>query len=309
MPTNFIKRIGLEMEGGWNRRPLCEVIRDGSVDVRAEIVGEVCSPPYHKPENAEAWIRKHHPTVVNQSCGFHIHVSVEAGLYMRLMTREFYGYFIEAYRVWGNTAFQIAVTDNAARFWERMTGRNRYCTDQWEPDRQATVVNRQSNTWDTRYAHLNFCWARHGTLESRLLPMFSDPTLTVSGMHKFLDIVNTWLEQSLQRPEDDLSTAVAEDAELNLGPEVIRIPDLIGVTMAEPPPVAIDGEVTDYQRFLRELMPSVWNTPPEPARASSWEEAADSVRQAARPPRPRSNPIRPANEWVLTDPMSSNTDD
>lgn len=260
---NYIKRIGLELEGGWRSRPNCELHRDSSVEVRADYVGEASSPPYAHVANAEAWLRRFHPPIVNGSCGFHIHISVDPGYYCLLMCRSFYDAYIEAYRAWAMRVFPNGpINDNAIRFFDRFSGDNRYCAGVFDPDSQTTTVNRQSGTWDNRYRQLNFCWAMHGTLESRLLPMFSDVELSVGGMHVFLNVVNTWLEQAIARPEQGMEARLDEGDGLTMEPELVRLPDITGV---EPHPLAAGvSPITDYHSFLRTILPQVFRDAPTP---------------------------------------------
>lgn len=265
MPTNYIKRIGLELEGGWRTRPGWELRRDGSVEVRADYVGELSSPPYSNLANAEMWMRRYYPHIVNTSCGFHIHVSLEPGLYSRLMCREFYEAFVKAYHDWGTTTFDgQRSTDNAVRFFQRLEGQNRYCATRFQPDIQTQVTSRQNPTvWESRYALLNFCWSLHGTLESRLLPMFNNVELSVSAMRVFTNLINSWLETEITKPEEALVVDVKEDAELNLGEEIIRIPDAPAAPVEEP-----SGGI-DWEDLLANVMPGVFARPqpppPEPA--------------------------------------------
>lgn len=269
MPTNYIKRIGVEMEGGWRSRPSIELRRDGSVEVRADYVGEVSSPPYFKPDNVELWIRKHHPHIVNSSCGFHVHISVEPGHYSMLMCREFYDAYLRAYRQWGETSFSnpgLVASNDAARFYERLNGGNRYCQGRWDPDTQTLATNRQNPAWDSRYSHLNFCWSLHGTLESRLLPMFGLADYTTSSMRVFLNVVNEWLESMNAAPPPPMESSLIEEAELGLGGEVVKLPDAI---LVETPPAATITRPANYGEFLRNLMPNVFSAlsddqPPTP---------------------------------------------
>jgi hypothetical protein len=249
---NFIKRIGLELEGGWRNRPAWDVRRDGSVEIpRAELVGEISSPPYSMIENAEAWMRKYYPQTVNHTCGFHIHISLAPGHYSMLMCEEFYAKFIAAYRKWGEETFRVPagapVAPEAARFYERLNGGNRFCQAQFNPDIQTQVVSRQNPTvWDTRYAQLNYCWTLHGTMESRLLPMFNDVNMSASAMRVFPAVVNEYLTEigTVENVVGEQEAVVVPEE------EVIRIPD--ETTESDSPRLV---STDSYEDLLESILP------------------------------------------------------
>lgn len=252
---NYIKRIGLELEGGWSYRPVPELRRDGSVEgVRGEYVGEISSPPYALASNAEAWMRKYYPTSTNETCGFHIHVSLEPGHYMRLMSAEFFAAYQLAYHQWGSNTWPSKNTDRWKEFfYERLQGRNRFCLPNFNPDTQTKVTSRRDpDTWNTRYAQLNFCHALHGTLESRLLPMFEDPSLSASGMHVFLNLINAWLEQELSKPNQEIVTDLIDD---EAGEQIVLPePSVLELERAE---IQTDDD-SDYLTWARKIYPSVF---------------------------------------------------
>ena len=54
----FIDRIGVELEGGWEKTPpdVDAIGHDGSVRVQARYVGEIASPPMD-PEEGLKWVK------------------------------------------------------------------------------------------------------------------------------------------------------------------------------------------------------------------------------------------------------------
>lgn len=101
--TKGIEKIGVEMEGGWEKKPL-NLYDDVSIKVTGNYVGEVSSPPMSlsEIEKIEEWIRKNYPSFCNETCGFHVHISLRDNLdYARLMTQNFYEYFLTEIEKWG----------------------------------------------------------------------------------------------------------------------------------------------------------------------------------------------------------------
>lgn len=230
---NYIKRIGLELEGGWSSRPPgAEMRRDGSVDLSgsdAQVVGEISSPPYARIETAEEWLIANHPRYTNQTCGFHIHISTETdGLYCRLMCREFFDKFCAAYQAWGDEHLTAQMPERRL-FLDRLAGRNRYCLRDFKPDDQAAYQPgvHGDEQRQHRYCLLNYCYKMHGTMESRLLPMFKAPSLSVSAMHCFVNTINSFLDEDMASPQSALEAQLVEDAILFSGVEEVQLPDII----------------------------------------------------------------------------------
>lgn len=185
--------VGIELEGAWDQCPENEQVHhDGSVRVTGNFSGEISSRPL-PVDQVIPWIQRCYPTKSDKSCGLHIHISLDNKLsYMRLMSKDFYDYFIKEFTVWGNS---LDITSTP--FWERIRGDNQYCRKEFNPDKQAESKQRN----DSRYAHLNFCYTLHKTLECRLLPCFTKVELSVSAVNKFLEIVETYLAQNKREPK------------------------------------------------------------------------------------------------------------
>lgn len=159
----FVKQVGVELEGGWTN-PSFDIGGDGSVNVKANYVGEVASPALN-PEEVAAWVLKHYPDAVNETCGIHVHVSLSRTLYYaRVMEYEFQEYLLKRLEKWGTEK----KVNPQHPFWGRLRGENTYCTLKHWPERQ---IKRQDKHGE-RYTALNYTWARFGTVECRLLPAF-----------------------------------------------------------------------------------------------------------------------------------------
>jgi hypothetical protein len=188
-PFKHVHRLGIELEGGWDKiMPDVCIGRDGSVHVTANHYGELPSPPLY-PFRFEKWLRAHHPTAVNDSCGMHVHVSVRSPLdYNRLMRRKFYNRFLAEAETLGRT---LALPESHL-FWLRLRGANNYCARRFAPEEQYKA---KSKGLADRYTHLNFCWSLHGTMECRLFPAFSDPEHSTAAVRWLLHLVESYLSE------------------------------------------------------------------------------------------------------------------
>lgn len=206
---NRILSIGVELEGGWraNAGPT-DIRHDGSLknleDVR---VGEVSCNPLVTTREVADWMRANYPHKVNETCGFHVHVALNKLNYSRLMERSFndmfyqrMGLFVERNR--DKPGFALLAT--------RLAGINQYCQKlhskpELTPENQLFLREQYGLS---RYAALNFCFGRHGTLECRVFPCFPNVEDSVAGMEVFCEIVNTFLAQC--SPEKPVSVSLSE---------------------------------------------------------------------------------------------------
>lgn len=185
----YIKKIGVEIEGGWDKKPPdTEIYGDGSVDVDCNFQdGEISSPPMTLRELLQ-WIVRNYPQHTNNTCGLHIHISFKKNIYYsKLMSQEFYDYFLARITEWANRE-QILPS---SPFWSRLRGENGYCKKIFRADEQVHLTNKES----ARYTHLNYCFSLHRTLECRLFPTFKSAKLAQSAVKAFIEIVETFLSK------------------------------------------------------------------------------------------------------------------
>ena len=210
-----IKKIGVEIEGGWDRPIPADIYYDGSVDVEGERYGEICSPPLSLSQ-LERWIRNNYPDHVNKTCGFHIHLSFKNSLdYSRLMSKEFYEYFLFQIEKW---AREYGILPNSS-FWNRLAGCNSYCKKRFAADEQVQLSGKES----IRYTHLNYCFRLHGTLECRLFPAWKRSDTAIASVYALVNIVESWLSQCSREKTYKLQESFYEEGE----PERIIISDEI----------------------------------------------------------------------------------
>lgn len=218
-----IAAIGVEIEGGWDRDISANIYYDGSVEVDSDRKsGEICSPPLRQLRQAESWIAANYPDHTNSTCGLHVHISLKKNLdYSKLMSEEFYAYFLEGIKFWAEAEEIIP----SSPFWSRLAGANSYCKKIFCPDAQIVRTDKSS----VRYAHLNYCFALHGTLECRLFPAWKNAKIAVSCLRAYIHIVEFWL--ALQPKETVYTVEADADEEIEKitlseaiddAPEIIR---------------------------------------------------------------------------------------
>lgn len=200
----YIKRIGVEIEGGWNRKPpSASIYADGSVSIRAPESGEISSPPSRFTE-IKKFLRENYPSDTNSTCGMHIHLSFyHNGIYSRLMTEDFYHYFLVEVEKWGKENEDFC----DSLFWDRLKGENSFCRRKFNCDEQVEKEFKDG----CRYAHLNYCFTLHNTIEVRIFPAFKQVEAAISALRKTIEIFEEWLKDHSKR-EKRLILSVKEDA-------------------------------------------------------------------------------------------------
>jgi hypothetical protein len=196
---NRIHKMGIELEGGWDRKPEARMVPDGSVDAPgARYVGECPSPPIAEPTELEKWMRANYPTHTNRSCGMHVHVSFkDLRDYLRLMSQQAFNHIHAELGAWGKRA-----NIKNAHFWERLQGDNTYCKKEYNPMKQV----KHHDKGPARYSMLNYCYGRYQTMELRVLPLFKEVDVGVAAVAAFADILEKYLAK--RRPLSSRSEMV-----------------------------------------------------------------------------------------------------
>lgn len=209
---NRIHRIGIELEGGWDRLPIgidglhndVSVRFEGSV--RPAYRGEIPSKPM-VIEEWPTWLREKYPAHVNETCGLHVHMSLRnALLYQRLMTKDYLTSVIKYLKEWGTTE-GIAP---GHPFWNRVNGNNRFCVTEFHADFQAIATNKEDNR---RRTFINYPFSMHQTVECRGLPMFDNAEIAARAIKHLLDITNAFLVSQARR-EEKVSASLDANSEL-----------------------------------------------------------------------------------------------
>lgn len=157
-------------------------------DCGDNLIGEIASQPL-KTKDIEPWITDNYPDEVNDTCGLHVHVSLKNNIeYMFLMNGAFHSYYLEKMIAWG----EKNKINEGSEFWKRIEGQNEYCMKTFNP-------REQRDGEGERYGQLNFCYAKHGTLEFRMLPCFHKKTIAVKAVKETVKIVNSFLRSMPKR--------------------------------------------------------------------------------------------------------------
>lgn len=205
-------QMGAELEGSWikRREDVAKLVRgakavdDASVHIGHGHPGEIVTRPHDNLEGLLNDIATLWPDTVDVSCGFHIHASFTPMDGSILTGNDFYAYFKEEWKKWGKEAR----LERNHEFWGRLAGNNKFALDRFDPAKQL-ANNGQLIRREDRYTMLNWhAWAKHGTVECRMLPMFQDKAIALSAVVKLSDIYNNWLNEH-SFPSISMESAVA----------------------------------------------------------------------------------------------------
>ena len=215
---NRISKIGVELEGGWEKDPGIPVERDASVRFpvsplhvqpitipntmlsteRSErgggkmvLSGEIQSKPGDLSE-VSAFILKVYPQFVNATCGLHVHMSfTRRYFYQRLMDPSYQDTMFETILIWA----EEKKFSKSHPIWERLSGKHVTCMREFLADAQVRVDRKRydHNVPYSRYTAINYPWLQHKTVECRLLPMFEDAPDAVEGVLLVVDTTNKFL--------------------------------------------------------------------------------------------------------------------
>ena len=223
MKVPKVEQIGFELEGNWEYLPDrndvnysehddssvnnmfeeeycgdCEACDNdrGYCDNNSGYCGELVSSPflYSDSDAWKYWIQKCYPDHHDDSCGAHFHVELSnTNAYETLCTPEFNGYFIKNLYNWGERA-NIRNRD----FWDRLNGNNSMCTPDFAGDAQLKVRN-GDNYPSCRYTALNFHYAKHNTLEVRVLPVFQKSRIYIRAVEVCVNLINSYLKRESKK--------------------------------------------------------------------------------------------------------------
>lgn len=202
----------LRMDGPVGRYYLADpmlYMQEGRVTVRPPNVGrrrppslktgELPSEPL-EPAKVPIWMKKYYPSVVNETCGLHVHMSFKSALhYQRLMVPEFQLTIVNYVKKWANDE----KLPKEHPIWERLSGKSRYCQHKFFADQQAQMRQKDYDQARPghRYTVINYCFNHHGTAECRLLPMMETADQGIRAVQNVLDITNAFLHVTAAREE------------------------------------------------------------------------------------------------------------
>lgn len=224
----YIDKVGVELEGGWNRLfvPKTHIIYDMSVgnkpwgppspfpSAKPCSCGDGCKTtcchwgeipsPALPFKDALQWTADHYPDGANLSCGLHVHVSLKSDiLYAMLVSKNFFDSFLFAVEKWGKS--EKLPKDHP--FWERLlkkydahapdatTTIARFCNRGFSPFKQIGMVHKD----DARRSPLNYCHKMHGTIECRLFPAFDKVEQALSAIEFYVTFCDKWLQEQFSK--------------------------------------------------------------------------------------------------------------
>lgn len=194
---NRIHRIGIELEGGWDKLPrgVSGLVGDSSVQfgelLRPAYIGELPSPPLDI-KTWPSWLRDNYAPHSNATCGMHVHMQPLTALtYQRLMDPRYPATIVAAFKAWAKK--EGFPEDH--HFWPRLAGKSRYCQHKFYADEQISKKEKQFNQeqFGNRYTVIHYAYARFGTVECRLLPMMADVAQATRAIQELLDVTNAFL--------------------------------------------------------------------------------------------------------------------
>ena len=214
---NRIYRVGIELEGGWDKLPegVSGLERDGSIrfDSLAErvpaYVGELPSPGNGMAVQLwPQWLKNCYPHAVNPTGGMHVHMQpVTALTYQRLMDPRYPATVVQAFKEWAKKEGFPA----GHHFWERLAGKSRYCQHLYYPDDQIKKQDKDFNQerQGHRYTVIHYCYARYGTVECRLLPMMQEHKQAERAVRELIEVTNAFLLATAKREHKFIEKVMA----------------------------------------------------------------------------------------------------
>lgn len=202
--AKVIKAVGFEVEGCWRGREAdspenggldFHVVGDASVHsdyASMRTLGEVRLGPYPHGIINEDQVRHQYPDHVNASCGLHVHLSFPSlGIYNTFMSKQFYNWFIEGLKTW-RTKQEAEGAPKRRTFWQRINGENtEYCAVNYDPNNSL----QQTQNSGRRYNAINYCLAKHGTIEVRVLNAWPSPDECLLAVREVMRLFALWASQ------------------------------------------------------------------------------------------------------------------
>jgi hypothetical protein len=206
---NRVVKMGVELEGGWVKNPSLpkgykiegdgSVFSDGNISSHPRhaemsangIKGELAIGPF-VPAQMPVSVKKFYPELVDKTCGMHVHMSfLRSYEYALLADTPVYQETMLHYLLkWAN----LEGFGNSHYIWDRLKGKNRYCTKEFWPYAQMDKTNKNyGQEGQHRYTAISYQWSRYKTVECRVLPMMETPAQAIRAIKEVVKITNAYL--------------------------------------------------------------------------------------------------------------------
>jgi hypothetical protein len=191
-----VAKFGIELEGGWDTAPRDHRCYKGDSSVHVPgswRVGEIVSPILTDWQSGSDFLLVNYPDHTGASCGLHVHMSFAESraenAYRVALLADSEAYQAGLLACLHDTAKRLKITSKA--FWQRLRGENSYCMPRWS-ERNVREMD--------RYRAVNFAaYARHNTVEIRVLPMFSKRQISARMVREVLTFTDGYLGTMLTR--------------------------------------------------------------------------------------------------------------
>lgn len=216
---NRIGLIGVELEGAWAQLPLgtAGLEQDMSVNflkgdrnkpmfTQAEAavfkIGELPSPPMAKI-CVPGWMTLSYPVPggkIHRYCGLHVHMSFpNPRHYCQLAdTPDYQETLLAELATWADKEG----FSKKHHIWERLAGKDEYCTKNFWPELQMTSQRDHDRQREgNRYTAVSYRWIPNHTVEVRVLPMMDTAAQAVRAVQEVLDVTNAYLVATAAREE------------------------------------------------------------------------------------------------------------
>ncbi len=203
MVLTYVRAFGIELEGGWDRRPPivqsggASFREDGSVRTNGdEWSGEIPSPVLHSWAEASTFVIDNYPEHVGSTCGMHVHMSFgdrqkEAVSALLDSDGGFLNALVADLKAWGRKKQKVS----SQAFYSRLDGENEYANLRWLPNN--AIRDYRSDDYETRYTICNFVSLHtHGTVEIRVLPMFRSARLSMRAVRRVIAFTELYLRRA-----------------------------------------------------------------------------------------------------------------
>lgn len=222
---NVVSRIGVELEGAWKVVPKGITLEhDGSVFRGKRVAGlhygELPIGPM-QPAAMPKFMTKYYPSVVDHTCGMHVHMSFESlRYYAWLMVPEFKDTMIDALSQWA----KVEGFKPEHHIWDRLGGKNEFCQDKFWPDDQIAkkMKGHDHNEHGHRYTNINYSPMRT-TIEVRVLPMTTGVEQAIRAIWQVVYVTNACVQALAVRHDREsvkLDTGLGEIHEETIEDEI-----------------------------------------------------------------------------------------